>query len=512
MRLNTGQIVNGRYRVARLLGQGGMGAVYRAWDLTLNIPVALKEMLPDPGMSPQELEQFRQQFQQEAVVLAGLVHPNLPRVTDFFEWGGRDYLVMDFIEGESLATLIDRQGALPEYQVVAWAGQLLDALDACHQRNILHRDIKPQNIIICADGRAVLVDFGLVKLWDPRNPQTQRIIAGMGTREYASPEHFGMRGWHTEPRSDIYSLGATLYHALTGQEPPSAMARFTDGDTLAAPRTLGLRLQSQTETALLQALALDPNRRFPHVRAMKAALGGAVRQDEGGRRMDEGGRMKAEPALVPQVARPPRASQWRRELATALVMAVIGVLALQFLLFARITHTAQYIGLSIGALLLGAIGWFAGDTIFQALTMSTATATVATPDASAGQRPTQRLVLSTRKLMRKLTPAQQIGLLVGLVVLAAGAAWALGPVVAEIPFLWDNLPSYAFAAPLAYAAMGRKPGRAGAAHILVTTVGGAALRASTGGSAALPGLLLASAAGAVAMELFAWMMGRRKNF
>ncbi len=503
MRLNTGQIVNNRYRVARLLGQGGMGAVYRAWDLTLNIPVALKEMVPDPSASPQELAQFREQFQQEALVLAGLVHPNLPRVTDFFEWGGRDYLVMDFVEGENLATLIDRQGALPEAQVLRWALELLDALEACHQRRILHRDIKPQNIIICADGRAVLVDFGLVKLWDPHNPQTQRIIAGMGTREYASPEHFGMRGWHTEPRSDIYSLGATLYHAFTGQEPPSAMARFTDGDTLAPPRTLGLRLQSKTETALLQAMALDPNRRFPHVQAMRAALGGAAPQTKPEARHQDRATMTASP--------PGRPSQWRWELATALAMAVMGMLAVQFLLFFRYTSLVQIIGLTIGALLLGGLGWFVGDTIFQALTLpKTEAAAVAAPP-SGGARPTQRLVISTRKIMRKLTPAQQIGLLVGLVILAAGAAWVLGPIVAEVPFLWLNLPSYAFAAPLAWAAMGRKPWRAGAAHILVTSIGGAALRASTGGGAALPALFMASVVGAAAMELFAWLVWRGKG-
>lgn len=513
MRLNTGQIVRERYRVARLLGQGGMGAVYRAWDLTLNIPVALKEMVPDPALSSAELTQFRQQFQQEALVLAGLAHPNLPRVTDFFEWGGRDYLVMDFIEGENLATLIDRQGALPEHQVLAWAGQLLDALDACHQRHILHRDIKPQNIIICADGRAVLVDFGLVKLWDPRNPQTQRIIRGMGTREYASPEHFGMHGWHTEPRSDIYSLGATLYHALTGKEPPSAMARFTEGDILASPKTLGLRLQANTETTLLQALALDPNRRFPHVQAMRAALGMGAPQSVSGRWSNESKPSRAESApqtAASQAATRPRASTWRRELATALLMAVIGMLAVQFLLFADITTAQQTVGLTIGALLLGVVGWFAGDTIFQALTMpptTTAQATAVMP-ASGGARPTQRLVLSTRKLMRKLTPAQQIGLLAGLVVLAAIAAGVLGPIVGKIPFLWENLPSYAFAAPLAYAAMGRKPARAGVAHILVTTVGGAALRASTGGSAPLPGLLMASTVGAAAMELLAFIASR----
>lgn len=502
MRLNTGQIVNNRYRVARLLGQGGMGAVYRAWDLTLNIPVALKEMVPDPSMSSQELVQFRQQFQQEALVLAGLVHPNLPRVTDFFEWGGRDYLVMDFVEGENLATLIDRHGALPESQVLRWAAQLLDALEACHQRRILHRDIKPQNIIICADGRAVLVDFGLVKLWDPRNPQTQRIIAGMGTREYASPEHFGMRGCHTEPRSDIYSLGATLYHAVTGTEPPSAMARFTDGDTLAAPRTLGLRLQSRTETALLQAMSLDPNRRFPHVQAMRAAMcGGEPAALERGRpRQDSGARSAPTSAAG-------RSSKWKWELATAVALAVVGMLTVQLLLFSRTTNLAQVIGLTIGASILGVIGWFVGDTIFQAATLPkgiTATETAAMPGGG-GARPTQRLVLSTRKLMRNLSAAQQAGLLGGLVVLAAAAAWVLGPIVGQIPFLWNNLPSYAFAAPLVYAAVGRKPGRAGAAHVLVTTVGGAVLRASTGSSAPVIPLLVSSVVGGAAIELLAWV-------
>ncbi|MBN1179957.1 MAG: protein kinase, partial [Anaerolineae bacterium] len=102
MPLNQGQVIQNRYRIARLLRQGGMGSVYRAWDLTLNIPVALKEMLPEPGLQSQKLAAMRDQFQREAQVLAGLHHPNLPRVTDFFQWEGNAYLVMDFVEGESL--------------------------------------------------------------------------------------------------------------------------------------------------------------------------------------------------------------------------------------------------------------------------------------------------------------------------------------------------------------------------------------------------------------------------
>lgn len=195
----------------------------------------------------------------------------------------------------------------------------------------------------------------------------------------------------------------------------------------------------------------------------------------------------------------------------ALAMAVLGVWILQFMLFRYSTDLPQIFRLTLGALLLGALGWFVGDTIFQALTLSDAAVAATAALPSGGGRPTQRLVISTRKLMRKLTAAQQLGLLAGLVVLAAVAAWVLGPVIAKVPFLWASLPSYAFAAPLAWAAMGRKPFRAGAAHILVVSVGGAALRASTGSGAMLPELLGASAAGAVVIEVFVWLVWRKRG-
>ncbi|MDX9955724.1 MAG: serine/threonine-protein kinase, partial [Anaerolineae bacterium] len=146
MSLNIGDVLQGRYRVARLLGQGGMGAVYRVWDMRLKAPRAVKEMMPQPDINGQVLAQLQQQFQQEAAVLANLSHPHLVRVTDFFEEGGNAYLVMDFVEGESLAARIAREGCLPEPQVLAWADQLLDALEYCHGQGIIHRDIKPQNV------------------------------------------------------------------------------------------------------------------------------------------------------------------------------------------------------------------------------------------------------------------------------------------------------------------------------------------------------------------------------
>lgn len=480
-----------------------MGAVYRAWDLSLNIPVALKEMLPDPTLNLEMLAELRAQFRQEAQVLANLHHPNLPRVTDFFAWQNNDYLIMDFVEGESLMERIRRQGPLPEHQVLAWAEQLLDALHTCHQHGILHRDIKPQNIIIRRDGRAVLVDFGLVKLWDPNKPKTQRIIRGMGTPEYASPEHLHLNNRHTEPRSDVYSLGATLYHALTGYPPPSCMERAAQGSSLTPPRQLGCDVRPEVERVLMQALSVDINRRFGSAQAMKQALSqrytptpppptpSPLPDNQTGEKR-------------PKIVRG-RSHVWIVEMFTGMVMAVLGTLSLNAVLFGDRIPPEQYVGLSVGSIILGGIGWFIGDTVFQALTMPESAPAYGAGGGSGtakmpGKSPTQRLVMSTRKLIRRLTPAQQIGMLIALVIVAGLSAWLLGPVIAEIPFLWNYLPSYAFAAPLAYAAMGKRLGRAGPTHLLVTVIGGLALSASTGTSSTLGELLGAGLVGAALIE------------
>ncbi|HOU13735.1 MAG TPA: protein kinase [Anaerolineae bacterium] len=270
--LNPGQVLQNRYRVVALLGQGGMGAVYRAWDLRLNAPVALKEMIPQPGISPAMLAQLRQQFRQEAVVLGRLTHPNLVRVTDFFEEAGNAYLVMEFVQGESLADYIKRTGALPEGQVVAWARQLLDTLAYCHSQGVLHRDIKPQNVILRADGQLILVDFGLVKLWDASAPRTQTMMRGMGSPEYAPPEQYESHAQHTDPRSDLYSLGATLYHALTGYAPPTATERIVRPGVLTPVRQFNPQVSPALEATLFRALELQPEARFQNAAEMLQSL------------------------------------------------------------------------------------------------------------------------------------------------------------------------------------------------------------------------------------------------
>lgn len=272
MPLENGRTLQERYRIVKLLGQGGMGAVYRAWDIRLKVHVALKEQVPQPELDPALLAQLRQQFEQEAVTLARLSHPNLVRVTDFFEEAGNVYLIMDYLEGENLADRIAREGALPEAQVLDWARQLLEALAYCHEHGVVHRDIKPQNVLLRPDGRAVLIDFGLVKLWNPNDPLTRTVMRGMGTPEYAPPEQYGRQGQTTDPRSDLYSLGATLYHALTGQTPPTASDRMADPQLFKPVRALNPQVSAAAEGAILRALEAARDARWASAQQMLAAL------------------------------------------------------------------------------------------------------------------------------------------------------------------------------------------------------------------------------------------------
>ena len=271
------RMLQNRYRIVAPLGRGGMGAVYQAWDTRLNVPVALKEMHRQPGIGTGKLLRLRRQFRQEATILARLHHPNLVRVTDFFQEAGTDYLVMDFVQGESLASRITREGPLPEREVLIWAHQLLGALAYCHGRSIIHRDVKPQNVIIGNDGQAVLVDFGLVKLWDPRDPRTRTVMHQMGTPTYAPPEQYDPTAGHTDPRSDIYSLGATLYHALSSQPPPTATQRIASRAALKSLRTLNRSVSLATEAVVFRSMELALQDRFATTQEMIAALRASIR-------------------------------------------------------------------------------------------------------------------------------------------------------------------------------------------------------------------------------------------
>jgi formylglycine-generating enzyme required for sulfatase activity/tRNA A-37 threonylcarbamoyl transferase component Bud32 len=273
MPLLPNQILNNRYQILALLGQGGMGAVYRAFDQVLQRAVAIKEHIPDPNATPQGLAQARAQFQREARVLANLHHDNLPRVTDYFSFGGNEYLVMDLIEGMGLDQVVQQHGAISEGAVRAWMNQVLDALIYIHSQNppVIHRDIKPANLILKPDGKVTLVDFGLVKLLDPNNPRTLSAMRAMGTPEYAPIEQFSP-GMHTDARSDLYSLGATMYHLLSGHAPLDVPHRLVDPTQMPNLRAINPNISPQMEWVVHKALEIQPQNRFQSAKEIRQAL------------------------------------------------------------------------------------------------------------------------------------------------------------------------------------------------------------------------------------------------
>lgn len=263
MPLQTGQVLNQRYRIVKLLGQGGFGAVYRAWDSNLNKPCAVKENL---DTSPEA----QRQFTREATVLANLSHPNLPRVTDHFILPGQgQYLVMDFVEGDDLASILRQRGPVPSEQAVAWVSQVADALAYLHSRQppVVHRDIKPANIRITPEGQAMLVDFGLVKVYSPQLRTTMGARAV--TPGYAPPEQYGQG--NTDARSDIYALGATLYNILTGHEPVESVQRMS-GAQLKPMQQINPRINPAISQAVERSMRLEPTQRYQTVSEFKAAL------------------------------------------------------------------------------------------------------------------------------------------------------------------------------------------------------------------------------------------------
>jgi serine/threonine-protein kinase len=277
--LAPGAVLHDRYKITHRVGQGGMGSVYQAEDLRLEGRLcALKEVQGDPSLPPEAQQQAREQFYREASVLARLDHPNLPKVSDYFTDGGRDYLVMDFVAGRDLKALMDeaRQNGrfLSEADVLGWAAQLLDALEYLHQQDppIIHRDIKPANLKLAPSGLLKLVDFGLVKEMAAPDERTVTVLQGLGTALYTPLEQYGGDTGHTDARADLYSLGATLYHLLTNEPPAEAKQRFLRPESLKPPRVLNPALSLQTARAILWAMALHPDDRPPDVASLRQAL------------------------------------------------------------------------------------------------------------------------------------------------------------------------------------------------------------------------------------------------
>jgi eukaryotic-like serine/threonine-protein kinase len=276
--LKAGEVLRSRYKIRRIIGQGGMGSIYLADDTRLEGRLcALKEVEHDRSMPADHMREAREQFLREATVLARLDHPNLPKVSDFFSIGTRDYLVMDFVPGKDLRTwMLEARHAnqfLSEEQVLNWSSQLADALIYLHSQDppILHRDIKPSNLKVTPSGVVKLVDFGLVKLLAP-GEVTITILQGQGTALYTPLEQYGGDSGHTDARTDIYAFGSTIYHLLTNQPPADARERFLDPDRLIPPSQINREISTQTEKAILWAMSLHPDDRPQTIQIFRESL------------------------------------------------------------------------------------------------------------------------------------------------------------------------------------------------------------------------------------------------
>jgi serine/threonine protein kinase len=275
-------LLQDRYLVMRLLGQGGMGAVYHATDRKFGNAVALKETFYNDL-------QLRKAFSHEARLLNRLRHAALPVVTDYFAIGDRQFLVMQYIPGKDLEQLLNErkaqgQGVFVTSQVLRWADQLLDALEYLHSQTppIIHRDIKPQNLKLTPRGEVILLDFGLAKGIVTHQSQVSQSIRGY-TPNYASLEQ--IRGTGTDARSDIYSIGATIYHLLTGEMPQDALTRIAailmgQPDPLKPISSLNPAVSAATAQVIEKAMAAHPDQRYASAAAMRQALRSAATNNQ----------------------------------------------------------------------------------------------------------------------------------------------------------------------------------------------------------------------------------------
>ena len=271
--LEEGIVLNGRYEIVRKIGGGGMGAVYLASDNNLGgVLRAVKEMVQAHIEEEQQVKAI-EDFKRESMILSQLDHPSIPTIYDYFfdESEGRFYLVMKYISGGDLSARLRAapEGKIDEKSVVEWGIQIADVLDYLHSQpsTIVYRDLKPSNIMIDGNtGRVMLIDFGIAR---SINQKEEKGVTAVGTMGYAPPELFS---GNVEPRSDIYSLGSTMFHLLTGADPQSNPLLIFDFQKNPRPRQINSQLSDQIELFIMKAVEYNASARFENAAEVRGAL------------------------------------------------------------------------------------------------------------------------------------------------------------------------------------------------------------------------------------------------
>jgi tRNA A-37 threonylcarbamoyl transferase component Bud32 len=318
------QSLGNRYRLSERIAAGGMGAVYRAVDETLGRQVAVKVLRRELADDATFLERFRR----EARAAAGLSHPGVAGVYDYGELGGQPFIVMELVEGETLAERLAARGPLPWREAFAIGEQVAAALAAAHAHGLVHRDVKPANILLGRDGRAKVTDFGIAQA--AQTVTLTRTGMVLGSANYVAPEQ--AKGGHVGPAADLYSLGCVLFEAVTGETPyrgGNAVAIATQHVSAPVPDPRERRQGLPPEAAALitRALQKHPAGRFPSGSAMAAALAAARREDGATRVLPA----QPEPAGPPRAARAARAAAGRRSRARPVAVGALVVVALLLL-------------------------------------------------------------------------------------------------------------------------------------------------------------------------------------
>ncbi len=272
--LQPGTALNaGKYIIEKKIGEGGFGITYRAVQQGLGRTVCIKEYFPagrclrntqartvrPQGFSDDDYERFRQSFVREAKTLANLHHPNIVEIIDVFDENNTSYMVMPFIEGRSLQSIVEKNGPLSTPDVINFVAQITAAVGYIHQRHILHRDIKPDNIMITAEYKAILIDFGSAREFEEDKTQAH---TSMLTRGYAPTEQY-TRNSRKGSYTDIYAIGATMYFLLTGKEPLEAAARMSE--TMQEPKALNPDIPDEVNRTILKAMQIKPENRHQSV-------------------------------------------------------------------------------------------------------------------------------------------------------------------------------------------------------------------------------------------------------